>query len=312
MTIHQLYDGGPANSVLARTQWPAYAFSASDPAFASVDTGVHNGSPVAQLRKSLDFKNDYALRKYFRDNAVAQADVLNILLLPPKSLLLGLYVEVENPQGTPTQYVTGPTQNVPTTSAAGGTLAAGTYFYKVTALTAAGESTAVGETSVTTTGTTSSNTVTWTQVTGATGYRIYRGTAAGAENTYFAVGAVGTFTDTGAAGTAGSPPAQNTAALPNTLTMTFGSAAGLAFGSAVAVDCTVASANFAPPGAAWLNGTAGGTASLATAKYLGTQPDMVQATLTAMGNASLAGFGNLRLEVEATIIDLGEHFATNF
>lgn len=97
-----------------------------------------------------------------------------------------------------------------TTSGTGGTLAAGTYYYVVTALFAAGESTRSNELSVVTTGTTSSNTVTWTAVSGATGYRVYRGTSAGGENTYFAVGAVTSFVDTGGAGTAGTPPATST------------------------------------------------------------------------------------------------------
>ncbi len=42
---------------------------------------------------------------------------------------------------------------------------------------------------------------------GATSYRIYRGTLSGAQNVYYSVGNVLVFTDTGAASTAGSPPA---------------------------------------------------------------------------------------------------------
>lgn len=99
-----------------------------------------------------------------------------------------------------------PVANAPTTANTGGTLAAATYYYKVTALNAAGESLGSNEGSVTTTGASSSNTITWAAVSGATSYRVYRGTAAGAESTYYAPGNVTTFTDTGAAGTAGSPP----------------------------------------------------------------------------------------------------------
>lgn len=93
-----------------------------------------------------------------------------------------------------------------TTSTTGGTFAAGTYFYVVTAIFPQGESTKSNELSVVTTGTTSSNTVNWGAVAGATGYRVYRGTTTGGQNTYFVVGAVTTFLDTGAAGTAGTPP----------------------------------------------------------------------------------------------------------
>ena len=203
MTIHQLYDGGPANSTIQRTQWPAYPFSATDPKFAEMDASVHNGSWLTQLRRTLDFKNDYALRAYFNANAVAANDVLNIILLPPKCLLLGVYVEVE----------------------------------------------AVND--------------------------------SGSANTF-----------------------------------KFGTAAGVIIGdtagAAVAVDATVLSANYSAPNAAWVNGTAGGVVSLATAQYIGTQPDMVQATLASLATASLAGFGNLRLNVAATIVQLAEFKATNF
>lgn len=107
-----------------------------------------------------------------------------------------------------------PTQTAPSTSTTGGTgLAATTqYFYKVTALNANGESVPSGEQSVTTgAGSTNSNTVNWNSVAGATGYRVYRGTAAGAENVYYQVGAVTTKVDTGAAPTgSGTPPAVDT------------------------------------------------------------------------------------------------------
>ncbi|MBS0364901.1 MAG: hypothetical protein JSR67_03645 [Proteobacteria bacterium] len=105
-----------------------------------------------------------------------------------------------------------PAQNAPTTAATGGTLAAATYYFVITALNASGETVASNERSIATTGATSTVTLSWAAVTGATGYRVYRGTAAGAESVYFAPGNVTTFTDTGAAGTAGAPPATNTAA----------------------------------------------------------------------------------------------------
>lgn len=105
-----------------------------------------------------------------------------------------------------------PTANTPTTATTGGTLPAATYYYVVTTLNALGETTASNEVSVTTTGTTSANTITWSAVTGATGYRVYRGTATGTENVYYAVGAVTTLTDTGAAASTGSPPTNNTTA----------------------------------------------------------------------------------------------------
>lgn len=99
----------------------------------------------------------------------------------------------------------------PTGSATGGTLAAATYYYKVTALDAFGETTASPEASVTTTGTTSSVGLAWVAVTGATSYKVYRGTTAGGESTFYTT-VTNSFTDTGAAGTAGTVPTANTTA----------------------------------------------------------------------------------------------------
>jgi hypothetical protein len=102
-----------------------------------------------------------------------------------------------------------PVLSAATTSTAGGTLPAATHYYVITALNANGETIKSNEVSIATTGTTSSNTLPWAAVPGATGYRIYRGTAAGLESVYYSVGAVTTFTDTGAANTAGTPPVAN-------------------------------------------------------------------------------------------------------
>jgi hypothetical protein len=80
----------------------------------------------------------------------------------------------------------------------GGTLAAGTYWYMVTAPVAVGETGAINQKSVALTGSTSSATLSWTAVTGATGYRIWRGNASGQQKllTTLAAGVL-TFTDDG-------------------------------------------------------------------------------------------------------------------
>lgn len=106
-----------------------------------------------------------------------------------------------------------PVLNTVTTSTTGGTLAANTYYYVVTALNAAGETLKSNELSVTTTGTTSSNTISWGAVTGATSYRVYRGTSAAGENVYYAPGNVTSYVDTNAASTGGTPPVSNTTAI---------------------------------------------------------------------------------------------------
>lgn len=85
----------------------------------------------------------------------------------------------------------------------------------------AGESVASPETSVTTTGTTSSVTLNWTAAASATGYAIYRGTAAGAESLFYTT-ATNSFTDTGAAGTTGTVTnvVSTAVAAPGTITPT--------------------------------------------------------------------------------------------
>jgi hypothetical protein len=199
MTIHELWQGGPAVSKLSRSQFPSYVFSASDAKIKALDMSQHYGTPYAVLRRVLDFKNDIALRQYFRDNAVAAADVLNVLLVPKGTLVLGYYVEVENPA------------------------------------------------------------------------------------------------DGGA------------------LTLSFGTAGGTIIGdtssAAVPIDATAAAAKFSAPNAAWI--TANGAMSLATATAQIT-PDMVQVTLTTKATAGLAGFGNLRLNVSAMVVQVNERTATNF
>lgn len=106
-----------------------------------------------------------------------------------------------------------PVQAAATTSTAGGTglAASTTYFYRVSALNALGETLASNEVSILTgAGATNSNTVNWGLVAGATNYRIYRGLAANAQNVFYTVGAVNVFVDTGAAATQGFPAAANT------------------------------------------------------------------------------------------------------
>lgn len=97
MATHQLYEGGPANPNIARTQWPSYTFNAADTKLQNVDIAQHYGTPYAVLRRVLDFKNDLALRRYFTDTAVAVADILNLILIPKGCLLMAAYVEVEAP-----------------------------------------------------------------------------------------------------------------------------------------------------------------------------------------------------------------------
>lgn len=100
---------------------------------------------------------------------------------------------------------------------AGGNLTAAPYYYKITAINAQGETIGSGEVTATTASSNLSVTVTWTAVSGATGYKVYRGTVTNTENKYFAIAAgTLTFTDSVlASGTAGTVPVANTAYLDN-------------------------------------------------------------------------------------------------
>lgn len=96
--------------------------------------------------------------------------------------------------------------------ATGGTLAAGTYYYVVTAVNANGETTASNEAHAAVTGATSSVVLVWQAAGsgsfGPTHYKIYRGTTAGGENVLIATVSptTYTYTDTGGAGSTATPP----------------------------------------------------------------------------------------------------------
>ncbi len=117
--------------------------------------------------------------------------------------------------------MTSPTISANTTATTGGTLAATTYYYEVTALDGTGGQTAPSaQVSQTTTGAASTVTLTWAPITGAEGYNVYRSTTTGVYTTdsvYSTLGTVSganlTFTDTGttAAVTNTVPPATTTA-----------------------------------------------------------------------------------------------------
>ncbi len=115
-----------------------------------------------------------------------------------------------------------PTQNNTSTSTSGGTLAATTYYYKITAIdSVGGETLPSAEKSQVTTGAASTVTLSWVPVTGASGYKIYRGTTAlgGSGSEVYLTTTLGTvnganlnYVDTGSV-TAGAatPPSSGTA-----------------------------------------------------------------------------------------------------
>ncbi len=93
---------------------------------------------------------------------------------------------------------------VTATATTGGTLSAGTYFYKIVAFDgASGSTVASAEVSAVVDGTsTTAVLLNWTAVVGATSYRVYKGTATNAQSSYYSP-TTNTYTDTGLTGTTG-------------------------------------------------------------------------------------------------------------
>jgi len=98
-----------------------------------------------------------------------------------------------------------------TTATTGGTLAPGTYYYRITAVSGTGETLASTEASQVVPAGTSTNTVTltWAAVSGAETYKVY-GRTTGAELLIASAVSVLTYTDTGSITPAGALPTGNT------------------------------------------------------------------------------------------------------
>lgn len=129
-----------------------------------------------------------------------------------------------------------PTAAAFATATSGGTLLnSTTYYYRVSAINAMGETLAFAEASQATgaggAGNAHTVTVNWAAVTGATGYKVY-GRSTGAELLIATVGLVLTYIDTGAITPAGALPAANTTGLgPGTSTdVTIADGAGVTIG----------------------------------------------------------------------------------
>lgn len=119
--------------------------------------------------------------------------------------------------GIAVEQLAPPVQSALATATSGGTITAGTYRYVLTAINANGETTASNEQTIVTTGSTSTVTVTWAAVTGATGYKLYKTAAGGATGTellYKTVGLVTTDIDTSPGSPTGAFPTSSTAMNP--------------------------------------------------------------------------------------------------
>ena len=183
-------------------------------------------------------------------------------------------------------------------SSTGGTFTAGTYYWKITAVTANGESTAGNEITATLTGSTSSDALTWTQVTGATGYKVYRGTTSGGQNilvTTIGSGSTVTYTDTGTAGTSATAPVVNNASLaaPTGLAVTGSTTGGTLTAATDYWVITAVNANGESTKSNEVSATLTGTtasASLTWTAVTGATAYRVYRGTTAGGEAYLAGY----------------------
>jgi hypothetical protein len=101
-----------------------------------------------------------------------------------------------------------PTALTAVPSGSGGTLPANTYYYRVVTFDSEGRPSPVStEVTATTTGTTSSVALAWTEPAGTTGtFWVFRGTEYGRENEYYVVSGAHEYTDTYAAATKGKMP----------------------------------------------------------------------------------------------------------
>ena len=200
------------------TAFPGDATSALDPAFAPVgyitDSGVvksekrntgtiaaWGGDTIAATKKGMDVTVKFEMAEFL--NQLVQATI---------------YGDANVQAFAATASIAAPVITLGT-AASGGTFAAGTYYWKLTALNAAGET--IGSNELTATLTLNQQQpINWTNIAAATGgYKLYRGTAPGAENKLIATIAAGTntYTDTGTAGTTASVPTTNTTGRGNRL-----------------------------------------------------------------------------------------------
>jgi hypothetical protein len=121
--------------------------------------------------------------------------------------LNAITVAALNPTGS---FVAVPTGLGAAAVGSGGSFAAATYYWKITAVNAAGETLASSEVNAVIVLNGSAN-LTWSAASGATGYNIYRGTATGVNFFVDSVGAVTSYTDLGNQNpTTTAPPKQNT------------------------------------------------------------------------------------------------------
>lgn len=99
MAIHELYQGGPASANSSRAMFPAPLFAAGSAPFATMRPSAHKAPGLYKLSRTLDFRDDPALKHWVNNATIAQGDDLGILVIPQNLMLLGVQYQVARAAG---------------------------------------------------------------------------------------------------------------------------------------------------------------------------------------------------------------------
>lgn len=91
MAIHELYLGGGRTTNTNSAMFPAPTFTQDG----TVRPTSHKGNVMFSLSRTFDFRDDRALVHYVKNNTLTAGDYLGAVLIPDKTLLVGVYIEVE-------------------------------------------------------------------------------------------------------------------------------------------------------------------------------------------------------------------------
>lgn len=95
MANHALYIGGPPTRNYSRAMFPAPPFDSAGADFARVKVAAHKNPAQFDINRTLDFANELALNEYVRNANIAQDDTLDVILVPRRTLLVGVMYSVE-------------------------------------------------------------------------------------------------------------------------------------------------------------------------------------------------------------------------
>lgn len=101
MATHEIYVGGPPTQNYSRAMFPAAPWDGLSEPFLRVKVSAHKGPVAFDLGRTLDPKKDTALGNYFNEAELAQGDILNVILVPTRTVMRGVFYRVERLAGVP-------------------------------------------------------------------------------------------------------------------------------------------------------------------------------------------------------------------